>query len=112
MANRQRWCASHRWSVSVTTGSGISGARLNVTRHLEPSRDAVTRFVMLRGDADGRMFATSEEAFAYAHDRGYGERFETPWCTTCRVRHTTQYGTGPVRRSAYCPVRQATTFRQ
>lgn len=53
------------WNVSVTTGSGISGAILSVFHGFAPSGRA--RY----GEANGLRFANSKEAFAYSLARGY-----------------------------------------
>ncbi len=57
------------WSVSTMTGYGINGARLNVTQWHPNSftKNAKQR----KGDADGKLFPSSDEAFAYALDHGY-----------------------------------------
>jgi hypothetical protein len=47
------------WGVSVTSGSGIKGAVLHVYR------DGI------HGDAEGRQFPSTDEAFAFAASRGY-----------------------------------------
>lgn len=88
-----------RWSVSVTTGTGIEGAILNVARHFEPGRDGVSRYIIAKGDADGMLFASSDEARAFAFERGYTQPYVSAWCDRCRVRHTTICGKG---RSGFC----------
>lgn len=107
MADKMKWCSSKRWSVSVITGSGIDGARLSVYRHIGRPW-GVTK--MTPGEGNGRMFPNDEAAWAWVQEHGYCERYQIPACTKCRVRHTTQYGDGPTRRSAYCPVTQTMTF--
>jgi len=89
------------WGVSATTSSTFRGAQLNVYKFFErPGRRALMR----KGDADGKMFATSEAAHAYAEERGYAEPHITrQWCPRCRVLHTTLGSAGP-RGSGWCPV--------
>jgi len=70
------------WNVSVTTGDGICGARLAVFRMpVEPRRR------IRYGDGHGRMFPSSEAAWAWAREHGYLEEHRVPWCPRCRVRH-------------------------
>lgn len=72
---RYQTVTAGKWNVSVTTGTGIPGAILNVfkpyghtTRNPLPSGRA---WVTQRGDHDGREFPTSDEAFEFAFEHGY-----------------------------------------
>jgi hypothetical protein len=56
-------------SVSVTTGSGIKGAVLNVSRHYDKKT--------MRLDANGKTFDTQEEAWDFALERGYTRLYFT-----------------------------------
>lgn len=64
-AHRVVHCTRPEWSVSVSTGSGIDGARLCVS-HQPDGR---------HGDAHGRLFPSSDAAFAYAAGHGYTEAY-------------------------------------
>lgn len=61
------------WSVSVTTGDGIQGALLSVNRHYDPSRSKASTYKIARGELDGQVFASEEEAWEAAKARGYTE---------------------------------------
>lgn len=103
------------WSVSVTTGSRINGAILNVCKQTPraagPRRDATGRVIPLSmihfryGQDNGKVFPSSDAAFAYALERGYLTQFVAPWCRHCRVRHRSEFGDRPGRTS-WCPTRQ------
>lgn len=54
------------WSVGVTTGSFIEGARLGITRNLNGNWRT-----QLNPTGDGMMFATSEQAYDWAFAHGY-----------------------------------------
>lgn len=77
------------WSVSTTTGSGIEGAVLHVRKRRGDR--------MPGGDHDGRIFPSSDAAFAWAFEHGYTEVFRTAWCRHCRQAHTFLG-----RRSGFC----------
>ncbi len=68
----ENYCTSDRWAVSVTTGTDIAGAILNVSRFplglFVPGPHA-------RADADGHHFETREQAWAFARSQGYSVRY-------------------------------------
>ena len=72
------------WNVSVMTEGNRPGARLSVFK----SNRSTSKTMFARGDHDGRVFPTSEEAFSFALDRGYLQIFRTGWCQHCREQHT------------------------
>lgn len=80
------------WSVSVTTGTDIVGARLNVCRFPNGLGGRI-----VNGEADGKSFPDSDSAWAYALEHGYTQVSVKPWCPRCRVRHTFLG-----KRSAFC----------
>lgn len=83
--NDVRTVTQGKWSVSVTTGGLIEGAVLNVTRHDRKT----TKSYWGKGDADGRQFATSDEAWQYAYEHGYVVEYRPgAWCKHCRIQHT------------------------
>ncbi len=53
----------YRWGVSVTTSSSFEGARLNVYTLLNGR--------VVGAGCDGRMFASSAQAFAFALEHGF-----------------------------------------
>ena len=61
-----------KWGVSVTTGDGIDGARLNV--YSFPMGHHISK-PMRRGIADGMVFATQELAAKYAQEHGYTQPY-------------------------------------
>lgn len=106
MARERKTVTQGKWSVSVTTGTGIRGAILNVKRHFEPKRDGVSKYIMAKGDADGMLFPTTEAASEYAFEHGYTQEWirGRGWCPTCRAQHVHhRYGQHP-RPEIFCPV--------
>jgi hypothetical protein len=64
------------WGVSCTTGTGIKGAILNVSR----SRIAGVSLPVskwFRGFGDGRLFDSTESAYQFAYDHGYIQLYYT-----------------------------------
>lgn len=73
-------------SVSCTTGAGINGAILHVSRHYPTLRNQWGgRGVSKPLDCDGMHFATCEAAHKFARERGYTREFFTP--ADLRARH-------------------------
>ena len=102
----QSTVTNDRWSVSAVTGSTIVGAELSARVHYEPGRSAARRYVMRRGDHDGRVFASGEEAHAFALAHGYTQAHVTrQWCPSCRVLHVRKRFEGGVRGASWCAVR-------
>lgn len=94
------------WAVSTITGSNTAGAELSVRVHYEPGRSAARRYLLRRGDHDGRAFASSEEAHAFALAHGYAQPHVTrQWCPACRVLHVRKRFEGGVRGDSWCAVR-------
>jgi hypothetical protein len=61
----RKTCASPDFNVTVTTGDGIDGARLSVSR--------VTKIVGFwpKCEHDGKLFKNADEAWQFAADYGY-----------------------------------------
>lgn len=77
------------WSVGTSSGTGIGGYRLSVSRHYEfPDRSALHHHVIKKGDHDGKMFPDYESAMLFAYERGYTQEY-TPrtWCPVHRILH-------------------------
>lgn len=69
-------------SVSLTTGTGIEGAILNVARHVRFG----DRYVIQHASHNGLLFASSDEAWQFALERGYiVEYFTSPELRARRV---------------------------
>lgn len=88
------------WSVSYTSESGKSGYTLSVFRFTKPNATGK----IIYGEANGRWFPTSEAASAYALERGYLQRYVTPWCRHCRQLHTFLG-----RKSGFCSALKVST---
>src|SRR5262249_326147 len=83
------------WGVSCRSGNGEHV--LHVSKFRPEGGKAYG--LMQKGDGDGRRFASSRAAFEWAYEHGYEAEHVTPWCRTCRVRHTVRG-----RRSGFCEV--------
>lgn len=106
MANRRKLVTNGKWNVSTMTGHGIDGAVLHVSRR-------ISDFKSVPGDANGMLFASSEEAREYALSRGYLKEYVIPWCLHCRAMHHRKHirnHAGKLPKDAYCPVTDATYF--
>ena len=68
--------AQDNWSVSLTTGSGIYGAILNVHCYRIGNHE-LTYKQSMHGYGDGRLFPTSEAAWRFAYDHGYTQLYFT-----------------------------------
>ena len=75
MPDTIRTCANDRWNVSATHSTGFEGYKLSVffTRGRELFEDGKHRWQ--RGEGDGIIFATSDEAWSYALEHGYTKRY-------------------------------------
>jgi len=75
MPNTTRTCTNDRWNVSTTRSTWVEGYKLSVffTRGRELFEDGKHRWQ--RGDGDGIIFATSDEAWSYALEHGYTKRY-------------------------------------
>ena len=117
LSRNQKSVTNGPWSVSCTTGTDIQGAILRVARHIGQR--------IYPGDADGRLFASSDVAFQFAFERGYTKQFVTPWCSHCRTEHQRKGAyyrpdfNKPIkdwqrfdctRRDSFCPVLQKWQF--
>jgi hypothetical protein len=91
------------WSVSCTTGTGISGAILSVYRYFPQMRNSLGGHGRsVPGDHHGRVFPSSAAANAFALKHGYLQEFRTAWCRSCRTLHKMSTG----RKSGFCPVQK------
>jgi hypothetical protein len=82
------------WNVSTTSTSGIDGVILGVFKLHRING----RHLFQYGSANGKKFECSDDAWAYALDRGYLQPFVHEWCLKCRKVH---YFMGS--RSGWCP---------
>lgn len=72
------------WGVSFTTGDGMDGAVLNVYRFPRGG----TSGPILKGDGDGRLFASVAHAKVWAFEHGYlVPHFTRAACSHCRGVH-------------------------
>ena len=77
---RQVTVTTPDWTVAVETSSAHLGARLSVFRGFVRGRPRY-------GDANGRMFETSEHAWSFALAHGYTQLCRVGWCLGCRRQH-------------------------
>lgn len=111
MGNNSRLCSANGWSVSCTTGTGIDGAKLSVAKMREHMSEDYRRrsgfsFAIQRGDGDGRLFKTIEDAWEWSRQHGYLEPYCVPWCRDCRQIHRIKIGRRHMKLML-CPNRQA-----
>ena len=89
------------WGVSVTTGGNIMGAVLHVYQWVKrgANGEIMPDSKMRRGDAYGKVFDTTEQAYAFALEHGYLQEFRRGVCPHCREYH---YFLGT--KSSFCDV--------
>jgi len=75
MSDTIRTCANDRWNVSTTRSTGVEGYKLSVSIHHDRELFADGKHRWQRGEGDGIVFATSDEAWAYALEHGYTKRY-------------------------------------
>lgn len=109
------------WSVGVTTGYGILGAKLTVVKF---RNELTSKSKLQYGDLHGKIYADSDAAMKAADDHGYSTReCVSPFCLKCRVRHggavRNRRITGKdgkqysgTRRGAFCHENLEWTFNQ
>ena len=64
------------WAVSCTTGYSIDGAILHVHRFRVHGKD-LSFALKMRGNGDGRLFPSKEDAWQWALDHGYLQPYFT-----------------------------------
>ena len=75
MPDTIRTCTNDRWNVSTTRSTGVEGYKLSVFIHHERELFADGKHRWQRGEGDGIVFATSDEAWSYALEHGYTKRY-------------------------------------
>lgn len=100
------------WSVSCTTGTGITGAILNVSRHRLGGRELTWKRIM-HGFGNGRLFPSTEAASQFAFDHGYTQLYFThPTLRARRKASPFAIFTPAGNHSEYCPCAQCRGNRE
>lgn len=85
-----RTVTNGKWGVSVETSSQARGATLNVYQLLAGRRWPQSMFRY--GQLNGKVFATSEEAFAAALEYGYCKTYSRNTCSFVQSRAARRRG--------------------
>ncbi len=78
------------WSVGYTSGTGIKGVILKVSKHYDlHDKETGFNFKIRYGMHNNKQFASQEAANAFALERGYLQvHYRRRWCSACMKVHS------------------------